>query len=107
MLVKVEFVPHEGETQILEPKYVILASGSVPVNIPVAPVDQDIIVDSTGALNFPEVPKRLGVIGAGVIGLELGSVWRRLGAEVVVFEAMDAFLPMADKALSKEYQNLD
>lgn len=101
---KVEFVPHEGETQILEPKYVILASGSVPVNIPVAPVDQDIIVDSTGALNFPEVPKRLGVIGAGVIGLELGSVWRRLGAEVVVFEAMDAFLPMADKALSKEYQ---
>ena len=85
---KVEFVPHEGETQILEPKYVILASGSVPVNIPVAPVDQDIIVDSTGALNFPEVPKRLGVIGAGVIGLELGSVWRRLGAEVVVFEAL-------------------
>lgn len=106
MLVKVEFVPHEGETQILEPKYVILASGSVPVNIPVAPVDQDIIVDSTGALNFPEVPKRLGVIGAGVIGLELGSVWRRLGAEVVVFEAMDAFLPMADKALSKEYQKI-
>lgn len=78
----------------------------MPVNIPVAPVDQDIIVDSTGALNFPEVPKRLGVIGAGVIGLELGSVWRRLGAEVVVFEAMDAFLPMADKALSKEYQKI-
>lgn len=58
----------------------------MPVNIPVAPVDQDIIVDSTGALNFPEVPKRLGVIGAGVIGLELGSVWRRLGAEVVVLK---------------------
>ncbi|RDF61419.1 dihydrolipoyl dehydrogenase, partial [Acinetobacter baumannii] len=81
-------------------------SGSVPVNIPVAPVDQDIIVDSTGALNFPEVPKRLGVIGAGVIGLELGSVWRRLGALVVVFEAMDAFFPMAEKALSKEYQKI-
>ncbi|MCF8999334.1 dihydrolipoyl dehydrogenase [Acinetobacter nectaris] len=103
---KVEFVPHEGETQILAPKYVILASGSVPVNIPVAPVDQDLIVDSTGALSFPEVPKRLGVIGAGVIGLELGSVWRRLGAEVVVFEAMDAFLPMADKALAKDYQKI-
>ncbi|PZO89378.1 MAG: dihydrolipoyl dehydrogenase, partial [Acinetobacter johnsonii] len=103
---KVEFVSHEGETQILEPKYVILATGSVPVNIPVAPVDQDIIVDSTGALEFQEVPKRLGVIGAGVIGLELGSVWRRLGAEVVVFEAMDAFLPMADKALAKDYQKL-
>lgn len=100
---KVEFVSHEGETQVLEPKYVILASGSVPVNIPVAPVDEDLIVDSTGALKFPEVPKRLGVIGAGVIGLELGSVWRRLGAEVVVFEAADAFLPMADKALAKEY----
>ncbi|MCF9046341.1 dihydrolipoyl dehydrogenase [Acinetobacter nectaris] len=103
---KVEFVPHEGETQILAPKYVILASGSVPVNIPVAPVDQDLIVDSTGALSFPEVPKRLGVIGAGVIGLELGSVWRRLGAEVVVFEAMDTFLPMADKALAKDYQKI-
>ncbi|MFW1938844.1 FAD-dependent oxidoreductase, partial [Acinetobacter baumannii] len=84
----------------------ILAYVSVNVNIHVAPVDQDIIVDSTGALNFPEVHKRLGVIGAGVIGLELGSVWRRLGAEVVVLEAMDAFLPMADKALSKEYQKI-
>src|SRR5690606_40808837 len=59
---KVEFVSHEGETQILEPKYVILATGSVPVNIPVAPVDQDLIVDSTGALEFQEVPQRLGVI---------------------------------------------
>ena len=103
---KVEFVSHEGETQVLEPKYVILATGSVPINIPSAPVDQDLIVDSTGALEFPEVPKRLGVIGAGVIGLELGSVWRRLGAEVVVFEAMDAFLPMADKALAKDFQKL-
>ena len=103
---KVEFVSHEGETQILEPKYVILATGSVPVNIPVAPVDQDIIVDSTGALEFQEVPKRLGVIGAGVIGLELGSVWRRLGSEVVVFEAMPEFLAAADKAVSKEAAKL-
>lgn len=106
---KVEFVAHNGDQQILEPKYVILASGSVPVNIPVAPVapvDQDIIVDSTGALSFSEVPKRLGVIGAGVIGLELGSVWRRLGSEVVVFEALDSFLPMADKALSKEFHKI-
>ena len=101
---KVEFTPFEGEAQVLEPKYVILATGSVPINIPVAPVDQDLIVDSTGALEFAEVPKRLGVIGAGVIGLELGSVWRRLGSEVVVFEAMDAFLPMADKALAKDFQ---
>ncbi|EPF79952.1 dihydrolipoyl dehydrogenase [Acinetobacter rudis] len=103
---KVEFTPFEGEVQVLEPKYVILASGSVPVNIPVAPVDENFIVDSTGALEFAEVPKRLGVIGAGVIGLELGSVWRRLGSEVVIFEATDSFLPMADKALAKEYQKI-
>lgn len=105
---KVEFTPLEGgDVQVLEPKFVILATGSVPVNIPVAKVDEDLIVDSTGALEFQEVPKRLGVIGAGVIGLELGSVWRRLGSEVVVFEALDAFLPMADKALAKDYQKLD
>jgi dihydrolipoamide dehydrogenase len=103
---KVEFTPFEGEVQTLDAKYVILASGSVPVNIPVAPVDEDLIVDSTGALKFPEVPKRLGVIGAGVIGLELGSVWRRLGAEVVVFEAADEFLPFADKAIAKEFQKI-
>lgn len=105
---KVEFTPLEGldsksaEVQTLEPKYVILASGSVPVNIPVAPVDENLIVDSTGALAFDQVPATLGVIGAGVIGLELGSVWRRLGSQVVIFEALDSFLPMADKALAKE-----
>ena len=105
---KVEFTPLEGsesansEVQTLEPKYVILASGSVPVNIPVAPLHEDIIVDSTGALAFEQTPQTLGVIGAGVIGLELGSVWRRLGSDVVVFEALDSFLPMTDKALAKE-----
>lgn len=114
---KVEFVPLDGldskagETQILEPKYVILASGSVPVNIPVAPVDETlgdkaVIVDSTGALAFDAIPETLGVIGAGVIGLELGSVWRRLGSQVVVFEALETFLPMADKALAKETQKV-
>ena len=103
---KVEFTPFEGDVQILDAKYVILAAGSVPVNIPVAPLYEDIIVDSTGALEFQEVPKRLGVIGAGVIGLELGSVWRRLGSEVVIFEALDSFLPMADKAIAKEYQKI-
>jgi dihydrolipoamide dehydrogenase len=59
------------------------------------------IVDSTGALEFTEVPKRLGVIGAGVIGLELGSVWSRLGAEVTMLEAMDAFLPAVDTQVAK------
>lgn len=104
---KVAFTPLDGgAADTLEAKYVILASGSVPVNIPVAKVDEDVIVDSTGALEFTEVPKTLGVIGAGVIGLELGSVWRRMGAEVVVFEALEKFLPAADKALAKETQKV-
>lgn len=99
----VEFTPLDGSaSQQLQAQNVILASGSVPINIPVAKVDEDRIVDSTGALEFAEVPKRLGVIGAGVIGLELGSVWRRLGSQVTVFEALDEFLPMLDKALAKE-----
>lgn len=104
---QVEFTPLDGSAvDTIDAKYVILASGSVPVNIPVAKVDEQTIVDSTGALEFTEVPKTLGVIGAGVIGLELGSVWRRLGSEVVVFEALDKFLPMADKALAKETQKV-
>ncbi len=80
----------------------ILAPGSSPVEIGIAPLQEGIIVDSSGALAFDEVPKRLGVIGAGVIGLELGSVWRRLGAEVVLLEAQDSFLGMADEQVAKE-----
>ncbi len=64
---------------LLEAKHIIIAAGSVPIEIPPTPIDQETIVDSTGALEFTSVPKRLGVIGAGVIGLELGSVWARLG----------------------------
>lgn len=103
---QVEFTPLEGATEVIDAKNVILAAGSVPVNIPVAQLVEDVIVDSTGALEFLEVPKRLGVIGAGVIGLELGSVWNRLGAEVVVLEAVDAFLPACDKAIAKEAQKI-
>lgn len=104
---KVKFVPLSGENESeISAKYVILASGSVPIDIPVAKVDDEYIVDSTGALEFSEVPKRLGVIGAGVIGLELGSVWRRLGAEVVVYEAMPSFLAAADKDIAKEAEKL-
>jgi len=99
---KVEYTNHEGETVELECKHAILACGSVPVEIPPAPLSEGFIVDSTGALNFDAVPKRLGVIGAGVIGLELGSVWCRLGAEVVVLEALDEFLPMADKRIARD-----
>ena len=83
-------------------KYIIVATGSVPANIPPAPVDADRIVDSTGALAFDTVPARLGVIGAGVIGLELGSVWRRLGSAVTVLEALPGFLGSADVDVGKE-----
>lgn len=104
---QVEFTAAEGgAVEMVDAKNVILASGSSPVRIPVAVVDNETIVDSTGALEFTSVPKRLGVIGAGVIGLELGSVWARLGAEVVVLEAVDAFLPMVDQQIAKEAAKL-
>ena len=91
-----------NKTEIIETKNIVIASGSLPINIPVAPIDQNNIVDSTGALEFESVPKKLGIIGAGVIGLELGSVWARLGSEVTILEAMDDFLPMADSKISKD-----
>lgn len=104
---QVEFVAHDGTTEIIQAtQAVILAAGSAPINIPAAPLTEDIIVDSTGALEFKQVPQRLGVIGAGVIGLELGSVWSRLGSQVTVLEALDTFLPMLDKLVSKEAQKI-
>jgi dihydrolipoamide dehydrogenase len=103
---KVEFTPHGGEAELIEAEHIIIATGSVPVNIPPTPLTDDIIVDSTGALEFKNVPARLGVIGAGVIGLELGSVWGRLGAKVTVLEAQDKFLHVADQAVAKEAQKL-
>ncbi|MET1076477.1 MAG: dihydrolipoyl dehydrogenase [Pseudomonas sp.] len=99
---QVEVTGTDGKTQVVEATHVIIASGSKPIDIPPALVNQDTIVDSTGALDFQSVPKKLGVIGAGVIGLELGSVWARLGAEVVVLEALDKFLPAADEQIAKE-----
>ena len=88
--------------QALDAQHVVIATGSVPIELPAAKFDGERIVDSTGALEFTEVPKRLGVIGAGVIGLELGSVWRRLGSEVVMLEALDTFLYMADQQIAAE-----
>ncbi|TDO99705.1 dihydrolipoyl dehydrogenase [Marinomonas balearica] len=99
---KVEFTAHDGTVKTLDAENVILATGSIPVNIPPAPRTGDIIVDNEGALEFRSVPKRLGVIGAGVIGLELGSVWARLGSEVVVLEAQEQFLSVCDQDVSKE-----
>lgn len=103
---QVEFTGHDGKTEVLAASHVILATGSVPVNIPPAPLKDDLIVDSTGALEFSSVPKRLGVIGGGVIGLELGSVWNRLGSEVVIFEALDEFLSVADQQIAKESRKI-
>ncbi len=95
--------PKSGKAKdILQASHVILASGSEPINIGEAPLDGERIVDSAGALEFSYVPRRLGVIGAGVIGLELGSVWRRLGAEVVLLEALDTFLPAVDEQVAKD-----
>jgi len=99
---QVEYTNHAGEVSVLKGEHIILAPGSVPVDIPPAPVDGDLILDSTGALDLDAVPDRLGVIGAGVIGLELGSVWSRLGSEVVVLEALEDFLPMADQRIARD-----
>ena len=99
---KVEITKDDSSIEILESKNIIIASGSSPIEIKAAEFNEKNIVNSTGALNFKEVPKTLGVIGAGVIGLELGSVWARLGSKVTVIEAMDNFLFMADKEIAKE-----
>jgi dihydrolipoamide dehydrogenase len=99
---RVELTGKDGKQQTLSAKHVVLAAGSIPTPLPSLPVDGERIVDSWGALEFGAVPKRLGVIGAGIIGLELGSVWRRLGAEVIMLEALDTFLPAADGAVAKE-----
>ena len=97
--------PHTGEvTQTISAQNIILATGSEVTPLPGVPFDNEFIVDSAGALNFDHVPRRLGVIGAGVIGLELGSVWRRLGSEVSILEAMDTFLPTADKNVARDAQ---
>jgi dihydrolipoamide dehydrogenase len=99
---RVEYVAGDGSKKELVAKHVVLASGSAPTELKSVPFDGKNVVDSWGALEFDAVPKRLGVIGAGVVGLELGSVWRRLGAEVVVLEALEQFLFMADQQLAKE-----
>ncbi|MBT8061891.1 MAG: FAD-dependent oxidoreductase [Gammaproteobacteria bacterium] len=85
----------------LEAKFVILASGSEPIAIPGVEFDGEYIVDNVGALEFSETPKRLGVIGAGVIGLELGSVWSRLGSDVILLEALPDFLPVVDEDVAR------
>jgi len=101
---KVVVTGPDGSERTLEAKSVVLASGSTPILLKTVPHDGQYIVDSWNALEFDAVPARLGVIGAGVIGLELGSVWRRLGSEVTVLEALAQFLPMVDQTIAKEAQ---
>jgi dihydrolipoamide dehydrogenase len=101
---QVEVTGFDGAVRILGAKDIVLASGSVPVRLDSVPHDGKAIVDSWNALEFTTVPRRLGVIGAGIIGLELGSVWRRLGSDVVMLEALDQLLPMADQAVAREAQ---
>jgi dihydrolipoamide dehydrogenase len=99
---KVLVTAADGAQRILEAKHVVLASGSVPIRLNAVPHDGKSIIDSWNALELDAVPRRLGVIGAGVIGLELGSVWRRLGSEVTMLEALEQLLPMVDQTIAKE-----
>ena len=99
---QVEVTDLNGGKSVYSADNVVLATGSKSIEIPSAPLHSDIIVDSSGALDWESVPSKLCVIGAGVIGLELGSVWRRLGSEVVVLEAQDSFLPMVDEQIARE-----
>ena len=89
-----------GPAETLEAKNILLATGSLPRDIDNVPTDNKIVFDSSGALDFAAAPEKLGVIGAGVIGLELGSVWHRLGSQVVLLEAMETFLPGADEQIA-------
>jgi len=103
---KVEVTGADGKKQTLETKSIVIATGSDVAKLRGIDIDEKRIVSSTGALTLPEVPKHLLVIGAGVIGLELGSVWRRLGAKVIVVEFMDGVLPGMDGEVRKNAQRL-
>jgi dihydrolipoamide dehydrogenase len=97
----------EGDKkETVKARHVIIATGSTPRQLPFAPVDNVRILDSAGALALTEIPRRLGVIGGGIIGLEMGSVWRRLGAEVTILEALPEFLAIADAQVAKEARKL-
>lgn len=99
---QLEVKDEKGNIKNLEARYFIIATGSKPANLPFAPADKERLITSTEALNLKEIPKHLLVIGGGVIGLELGSVYKRLGAEVTVIEFLDRLIPTMDGGLSKE-----
>ena len=103
---KVEVTFINGETQTIETKHAVIATGSEPAQLPGIEIDEKTVVSSTGALSLDKVPNRLLVVGAGIIGLELGSVWRRLGSEVTVVEFLDRILPGLDAEVARQMQKI-
>ncbi len=100
---QVEITPTDrSATSIIEANYIVLATGSSSIDLPYAPIDNEFIIDSTQALNLSAVPKKLAIIGAGVIGLELASIWSRLGAETILLEAQETFLNITDQQIALE-----
>ena len=95
-------VTHNGKLEIIKTENIIIATGSSPIDLPIASVFQENIEDSAGALEFESIPSKLAIVGAGIIGLELGSVWARLGAEVTVIEVEDEFLPKVDNRIGRD-----
>ena len=103
---QVEILGEDGSNQLLETKNIVIATGSDVAALPGVEMDETIVVSSTGALELDTVPKMFLVIGAGVIGLELGSVWRRLGSEVLVVEYLDRILPGMDNEVGRQFQRI-
>ena len=103
---KVEVKSADGKTQTLETKNIVIATGSDVARLPGIDIDEKRVVSSTGALELSNVPKRLVIVGAGIIGLELGSVWRRLGAEVTIVEFLDHILPGLDREIANQFHRM-
>lgn len=103
---QVEIAMADGKTETLSTKNIVIATGSEPVTLPGIEVDEERIVTNTGALSLKEIPKKLVLIGAGVIGLEMGSVWSRLGSEVTVVEYLDFIMPGADGEIQKQAKKI-
>ncbi|MGZ8190117.1 MAG: dihydrolipoyl dehydrogenase [Methylococcaceae bacterium] len=100
---QVGIMPMDGSAaSVLEAKHIILATGSSPIQLRCAPIDNEFIIDSFAALNLDAVPKKLAIIGAGIIGLELASIWNRLGSEIILLEAQENFLTLPDQQISRE-----